>query len=360
MKAGVASDETPSCVFPAVVGRPKHKKVGGGDDEEEFFLGDAAMAKRGVFEISYPVEHGVVNDWAEMEQIWKYTFFEQLRINPEEHAVLVTEAPMQAKKNRERMVEVLFEKFDVPAMYVAIQAVMSLYSSGRTTGCIVDSGDGVTHVVPVYEGFACNHAIMRMNLAGRDLSEFMCTELHAIGQNFTSSSEKDIARQMKETQCYVALDYDEECKKFKDTPVDIEKTYELPDGNQLTLGSCRYRVPEVLFQPSMMGKEMMGIHEATSKSIKDCDIDLRRQLLANIVLSGGCTMFPGINERLTREIKLLTPQKVEVKVIAAPNRRYLVWQGASIVANLSQFHKMLVWKSEYDDVGPGIVHTKCF
>lgn len=359
MKAGLANTEAPGAVFPACVGRPKHSKVGG-DDSEDFFLGNAAIEKRGVLTITQPVEHGIVHDWNEMEMIWRHTFFNELRVNPEEHAVLVTEAPFNPKKNRERMIEVLFEKFDCPACFIAIQAVMSLYSSGRTTGCIVDSGDGVTHVVPVYEGFSCGHAIQRLNLAGRDLSQFMCKELMSIGHNFTSSSEKDIAREMKESQCYVAIDFEEECKKFKETPMDIEKLYMLPDGRELNLGSCRYRVPETLFDPAMLGKEMLGIHEATHKCIRDCDIDLRRPLLANIVLSGGNTMFAGIAERLTKELKALAPAKVTVNVIASPQRRYLVWMGASIVANLSTFSKMLIWKTDYDDVGPGIVHTKCF
>lgn len=359
MKAGLSDEQLPKSVFPAVVGRPKHAKVGG-ESDKECYLGESAMEKRGVFNISYPVEHGIVNDWGEMEAIWRHTFENTLRINPEEHAVIVTEAPFNPKKNRERMVEVLFEKFSIPACYIVIQAVMSLYSSGRTTGCIVDSGDGVTHVVPVYEGFSCSHAIQRLNLAGRDLTDYMCKELTGIGHHFTSSSEKDIVRDMKETQCYVCANWDDEEKKFKESPMDIEKVYLLPDGNEVHLGQARYKVPEVLFDPMKMGKEMLGIHEATAQCVQKCDIDLRRQLLSNIILSGGTTMFPGIAERLTAEIKALFPQKVDVKVIASPQRRYLVWMGAAIVANLSSFHQMLVWKSDYDEIGPSIVHTKCF
>merc|ERR1719162_1367215 len=313
-------------------------------------MGEEALAKKGVLAITYPLEHGIVLDWADMEKVWHYTFFDALRVNPEEHAVVVSEAPFNPKKNRERMVEMLFEKFNVPACYIVIQAVMSSYSYGKTTGCVVDSGDGVTHTVPVYEGYACPHAIQRLDLAGRDLSEYMCKVMFDSGYNMSSSSEKDIVRQMKESHCYVADDYEAELKKAKEQPLDLEKIFELPDGNKINLVAERFRVPEVLFDPAICGRELMGIHQATYKCVQCCDIDLRRDLYKNIVLSGGNTLFPGIGERLTKEIKALAPQKIDVKVNASPQRRYLVWMGCSVVANLSTFQKMLIWKADYDEI----------
>merc|ERR1719336_1313363 len=184
-----------------------------GSETKDFFMGEEAISKKGVLALSYPIEHGVVNNWSDMEKVWHHTFFDALRVNPEDHAIVVTEAPMNPRKNRERMVEMLFEKFSVPAIFVVIQAVMSLYSYGRTTGCVVDSGDGVTHVVPVYEGFALPHAIQRLDLAGRDLSEYMVKILTESGLNMTSSAEKEIVRDMKETCCYVLQDdFNEEMK----------------------------------------------------------------------------------------------------------------------------------------------------
>jgi actin-related protein len=360
VKAGLSGGDAPTCVFPAVVGRPRHGSAMAGAEHKEEYIGDAAISKRGVLTISYPVEHGIVKDWNEMEKVWNHTFYDQLRINTEEHAVLVTEAPMNPLKNRERMVEMLFEKFSVPAAYVVIQAVMSLYSVGKTTGCVVDSGDGVTHTVPVYEGYSLPHAIQRIDLAGRDLSEYFCTVLTEQGLAMGSSSERDIVRNMKESHCYVAQDYDAELKKAQDNPTDIEKIYELPDGNKVNLVKERFKVPELLFNPMLNHQEKPSMHDATYKCIQSCDIDLRRDLYRNIVLSGGNTMFPGMAERLTNEIKALVPQKVEVKVNASPQRRYMVWMGCSIVAQLSTFHNMLIMKSEYDEHGPSFVHRKCF
>lgn len=169
-----------------------------GTTDKDCYFGEEAMAKKGVLSLSYPLAHGIVKDWNDMEKVWNHTFFDALRINPEEQAVVVTEAPMNPRKNRERMMELLFEKFDVPASYVVLQAVMSLYSYGRTTGCVVDSGDGVTHCVPIYEGYSMPHAIQRIDLAGRDLSEYMTKILSERGVSMTSSSEKEIVRDMKD------------------------------------------------------------------------------------------------------------------------------------------------------------------
>mmetsp|Transcript_23589 Transcript_23589/g.54915 ORF Transcript_23589/g.54915 Transcript_23589/m.54915 type:complete len:383 (+) Transcript_23589:93-1241(+) len=362
MKAGLTDKDAPSAVFPAVVGRAKHDVMMPGAQEraEDYFVGEAALSKKGVLQLSYPVAHGIVKDWTDMEKVWHHTFFDVLRVNPEEHPVVITEAPLNPKKNRERMLEMLFEKFSVPASYVVIQAVMSLYSYGRTTGCVVDSGDGVTHVVPVYEGFSLPHAIQRLDLAGRDLSEYMAKILTEGGCSMVSSSEKEIVRDMKEKACYVCQDgFDEELKKAEARPTDFEHIYTLPDGHTVSLGTERFRVPEVLFNPMMSGRELPGMHISTHKAVQLCEVDLRRDLYKNILLSGGTTMFRGIDQRLTTEIKALAPNNVDVKVVAMEQRRYMVWLGASIVTQLSNFERMLIWKRDYDEVGPGIVHTRC-
>lgn len=343
IRAGFAGSDLPTAYFPSYVGRPKHVRVLAGALEGDTFIGPRAQELRGLLKIRYPLEHGIVTDWDDMQRIWSYVYDHELKTLSEEHPVLLTEPPLNPRSNRETAAEILFEQFNVPAMYMSIQAVLSLYASGRTTGIVLDCGDGVSHAVPVYEGFAIPSSIRRVDIAGRDVTENLQLQLRKAGHVFHTSAEKEVVRIMKEKTSYVAIDPRKEEKEFELYHGRVEAKdidYVLPDGNKIKLGAERFRAPEILFEPELIGLEYQGVHQMVVDAISRTDLDLRKDLYANIVLSGGTTLCKGFGDRLLREIQRLAVKDMRIKIFAPPERKYSTWIGGSILAGLSTFRKV--------------------
>ncbi|XP_065338623.1 actin-related protein 1 [Cloeon dipterum] len=356
IKAGFAGDQNPKCRFPNYIGRPKHVRVMAGALEGDIFVGPKAEEHRGLLSIRYPMEHGIVTDWNDMERIWQYIYSkDQLGAFSEEHPVLLTEAPLNPRRNREKAAELFFETLNVPALYVSMQAVLSLYATGRTTGVVLDSGDGVTHAVPIYEGFAMPHSIMRVDVAGRDVTRYLKMLLRKEGVNFRTTAEFEIVRTIKEKACYLSKN------PQKEESVESERVqYQLPDGSMLEVGPARFRAPEVLFRPDLIGEESEGLHEVLLYAIQKSDLDLRQVLYQNIVLSGGSTLFKGFGDRLLAELRKLAPKDIKIRISAPQERLYSTWIGGSILASLDTFKKMWVSKREFEEEGQRALHRKTF
>lgn len=357
MKVDFAGGDRPQHIFSAAVGRPKHRRalISGGSALEgsAFVVGSKVQEHRGALRISYPMAHGVVQHWDDMEKLWGYVYSKDcLDVESNEHPVLLSEAPLNPRKNRERAAEVFFEHFKVPAMYCAPQAILSLYASGRTTGLVLDSGDGVTHAVPVYEGFALPHAVERVDVAGREVTQRLQHLLRLSGHRLQTSAELEIVRSMKEETCYVAFDP----QKERANPTRAPAEYRLPDGELIELGPERFEAPEVLFRPELIGSEEQGVHQCLYTSLMRSDRDLRSVLYKQIVLAGGSTMYTGYGDRLLRELRKLSPFNTKITISAPPMRIFSTWVGGSILASLAAFNTMWVTREDYNDAGAERLH----
>ncbi|MCJ1225932.1 Actin-like protein [Toensbergia leucococca] len=360
IRAGFAGEDEPKCYFPSFVGRPKHLRVMAGALEGDVFIGNRAQELRGLLKIRYPLEHGIVTDWDDMEKIWQYVYTEGLKTLSEEHPVLLTEAPLNPRDNRDTAAQILFETFNVPALFTSIQAVLSLYASGRTTGIVLDSGDGVSHAVPVYEGFAMPSRIRRIDVAGRDVTEYLQLLLRKGGYVFHTSAEKEVVRMIKEKVGYVALDPKKEENMLLPSIKGLQLNtveFVLPDGNKIRVGPERFRAPEILFDPEIIGLEYPGIHQIVVDAINRTDLDLRKALYGNIVLSGGSTLTKGFCDRLLHEVQRVAIKDTRIKIFAPQERIYSTWIGGSILAGLSTFRKMWVSIDDWHE-NPDIIHTK--
>eukprot|EP00928_Gymnodinium_smaydae_P039803 TRINITY_DN27113_c0_g3_i1.p1 TRINITY_DN27113_c0_g3~~TRINITY_DN27113_c0_g3_i1.p1 ORF type:complete len:1272 (+),score=228.98 TRINITY_DN27113_c0_g3_i1:66-3881(+) len=350
MKAGFAGDDFPRSVFPSIVGRCKHPGVMVGMSQKDKYTGDEAQSKRGVLTLKHPISRGIIENFDDMEALWHNVFYQELRVAPESHPVLLVVPPNNPPENTERMLSIMFETFNVPAVYVENGPTLELYASGRTTGLVVSIGAASIHVVPVYEGYVLPHACKTSHFGGSDLTSYASLILTERGYSFTTTAERDILTDMKEKLCYVAQDFDAEMSSATS-----DASYELPDGQVISMGNERFRVPEVLFAPSMAGLDDKGIQELVFQAIQSCDVDIRKDLWSNIVLAGGSSLFTGIKERLQKEMQSLAPSTMRVNVVASPERKFAAWIGGSILSSLSTFQTMWISKETYDMKGPGDV-----
>ncbi|KAK9765557.1 Arp2/3 complex subunit, actin nucleation center, variant 2 [Basidiobolus ranarum] len=325
-------------------------------------VGDEAAELRSILQMSYPLENGIVRNWEDMKHLWDYTFYEKLQVDPKDCRVLLTEPPMNPKANREKMAEVMFEEYGFQSIYVAIQAVLTLYAQGLLTGVVVDSGDGVTHVIPVYQGYSLPHLTRRLDVAGRDVTRYLIKLLQHRGYNFNRTADFETVRQIKEKLCYVSYDLDLDKKLATETTVLVEN-YTLPDGRVIKVGSERFEAPECLFQPHLIDVESPGVAEMLYNTIQAADIDIRSELYKHVVLSGGSSMYPGLPSRLEKEVKQLylaktlngdvsRLSKFKLQIDDAPRRKHMVFLGGAVLAQVLK-DRPFSWisKAEWEEQG---------
>lgn len=326
-------------------------------------VGDEAAKLRTFLQMSYPMENGIVRNWEDMYHLWDYTFTEKLKVKDfNEHKVLLTEPAMNPKKNREKMVETMFEKYGFNGVYIAIQAVLTLYAQGLQTGVVIDSGDGVTHIVPVYDGYALPHLTKRLDVAGRDITRYLIKLLLLRGYAFNRTADFETIRQLKEKVCYVGYDLDLETKLANETTV-LTEEYTLPDGRVIKVGPERFQAPEALFTPGLVDVETAGMAELLFNAIQAADIDIRPELYKHVVLSGGSSMYPGLPSRLEKEVKQLYLERVlkndmsrlgkfKIRVEDPPKRKHMVFVGGAVLGEIMREREAFwITKREWEEQG---------
>eukprot|EP01084_Bolivina_argentea_P274232 467364_1 len=404
IKIGFSGDDVSTAVFPNVIGTTRQSGVMIGMVHRDF-VGDEAKSKRAILSpLKCPMdENRQISSWNDMERVWNHSFYNECRIQPEEHRILLTDSPLNSKSNRKKMVQCMFESFNTPACYVEYQPILALIASHRKTGIVLDSGWKMTECTPIYNGKIIKEAVNVSYFGGRDITKYLSQILNDSEGNhsFSTDADMEIVRDIKETLCYAKSKLGTELNMPNDFyNCSKEYAYDFGDiDSWQTVNSVvrlsnaqRYMPVECLFNPLLMGKDNCdGFHELIYKSIVKCDVNIQSELLNNIVLCGGNTMFPFMTERLTYELEnikhnneivvngyvrrynnkkllysdimyLLYKYSItNLKVIAPERRKYTssVWIGGSILTNRAIFNNKWITKAEYDEFGPDIVDKKC-
>ncbi|ESQ27779.1 hypothetical protein EUTSA_v10018569mg [Eutrema salsugineum] len=420
-KAGYAGEDAPKAVFPSVVGtidgmdiddaanansntEDANNNVVEPDKQKgkrKLFVGSQALNfRRDQMEILSPIKDGIVSDWDIVDNVWEHAFRSCLMIDPKEHPMLLAEPPLNTQQQREKAAELMFEKYKVPALFMAKNPVLTSFASGRATSLVVDCGGGSTTIAPVHEGYVLQKAVISSPIGGDFLTDCLLKSLESKGIKIKprySFKRKEIRPgefQVTDvdvpntTESYklfcqrmIVSDIKDSICRVPDTPYDDKSysnipmtSYELPDGQTLEIGADRFKTPDVMFNPSIVqtipGMEyytdmlplVRGLPQMVIQSISKCDVDIRRELYSSILLAGGTSSMQQLKERLEKDLLEESPQSARVKVLASGNtteRRFSVWIGGSILASLGSFQQMWFSKSEYEEHGASYIQRKC-
>ena len=358
IKAGFGGEDGPRSIFNSIVGTPKQMELMVGMELQNRYVGDNAIARYEIMNFSYPIQRGEVTDWDKYENLMHYLLYSEMRVVPEEISILITEGPRTSRKNREKLTEILFETFNVKRLHIANSSMVGLYSYGKTSGLIVDSGYNVTSTVPVYEGYPLAHASLKINIGGEDLSKNLLSMIqNNLDETYVDMKGRFLADDIKEKLGFVLLNQDD-ADDVKDS------TYELPDGKKIELGSELYKANEILFNPDediQKEKGVMPLKNMVVDSINKCDDEIKNDIKENICLTGGTTLLKNFPEKLKNEISD-SSEGIHFNLSAEQERLFSTWIGGSIVSSLDNFQFMWVSKKEYNDNGKNllVIDSKCF
>uniref|UniRef100_A0A671M6R8 Actin-like protein 6B n=1 Tax=Sinocyclocheilus anshuiensis TaxID=1608454 RepID=A0A671M6R8_9TELE len=389
-RAGYAGEDCPKADFPTTIGVNTEEEgpADMGAEQESnsgrsYYIDTTALhVPRAGVELISPLKNGMIEDWNAFQAIIDHIYSKHIKSEPSLHPVLMSEAPWNSRAKREKLTELIFEHYNIPAFFLCKTAVLTAFANGRATGLVLDSGATHTTAIPVHDGYVLQQGIVKSPLAG-DFISMQCRELFQ-EMNIDTVPPYMIASKLRRSgprrtnslptcETHVIQDFQASVLQVSDSPYDEQVAaqmptvhYEMPSGYSTDYGAERLRIPEGLFDPSnvkgLSGNTMLGVGHVVTTSIGMCDIDIRPGLYGSVIVTGGNTLLQGFTERLNRELSQKAPPSMRLKLIASNSsieRRFSSWIGGSILASLGTFQQMWISKQEYDEGGKQSVERKC-
>lgn len=364
VKCGFEGENFPAATFPCIIGKPvlRFEETLCDQELKDIVVGEDCSRLRNQFEVSYPIKNGIIQDWEGMGHVWDHMLYEILKAEPSECKILLSDPPLNPTRNRQKLVQTMFETYNFSGLSIQINAILTLYAQGLLTGLVVDSGDGVTNIVPVIDGYSFPHATKRVNIAGHHITSYLIELLLRRGYALNRTSDFETAREIKERLCYISYDFKREIQLGTETTV-LVKDYMLPDGRVIRVGTERFQAPEALFNPELIDIEGAGLADLVFQCIQGMDIDHRLLLYQHIVLNGGSTMYPGLPSRLEEEVRLRYLnnvlqgnkqglKKFRLRIEDPPSRKYMVYLGGSVLAGIMKDEPHFwISRQEYEEEG---------
>lgn len=354
IKAGLSGQEKPSLIFPNYFGEMKYSKSVGSwkDDDKKHIIGNDCNKYFGVVKLKYPLSHGIFNNSEDISSIFEYIYsnLDMSITEIKEHPVLIAEPLLNPQENRRNIAKVLFDTYKIEQIFFASQPILSLFSTSSTSGAVLESGDGVTQSCIIYEGYTIPGSYKRINLGGKEVTEYLQYLLNKKGHELRNSDGFQITKKIKEELCEI-------CSPENENKLE-PKNYTLPDDSILEIGEERRLAPEILFNPLIREYEYPGIQEILAESINKTNVDLKLQLYGSILLSGGNTNIKGMKERIYKEIKKLAPNKAKIRLHTPSNPENCCWIGGNIISSLEISKEMWISVKEYMEKGENILHTR--
>ncbi|KAK8876107.1 actin [Tritrichomonas musculus] len=358
LKCGFAGEPSPHRIFTDAIGYPRFPVVVQQGTHKDFYVSNDAKEKSGVIDLEYPIRHGIIKDWEKMDKIWHHTLYKELRIDPTEHPIFFTYNFNVPDTQNQKIAEIMFEKYNFPAIYFQPSNKLVLLACEKTSGIVLESGDGVTSISAIYDNFVVKQSVKFTKIAGSTLTNYLISKLNKNKIRFRNSSDMLYAREIKEKLCYVAQDYDQELKNVASNSNAKEMDNKYADGS-IKLTDLRFKVPEFMFHPHVLGLDATGIQTMLGESIQACDSHMQPELLKNICLAGGNTMFEGFSQRIENEIKKLFPNNDQISTVTTKQRGSEAWLGGSILCQHESLLNKIIPKNVFNEEGPTVISRRC-